>query len=284
DSQRVLNTASEYMRLGLYQKALNVLARHYPAAVADQTEPGAPAPQEHPMVAYFRGYCRQKLGQSATEDFKPASPRSTAYVFPNSAEEFTVLRAAAEVNPSDPNVHYLLGTFYFSRGLTDPALTEWAKARKSGSNLPVLDASTGLALLHVKNDPPAALAAFRSGFESDPTNIANYLGADQALSLLNRPARERVAALEKYPKLDAAPPALVFELILNLAEAGDFERANSLFHNRFFAREEGGTNVRQVWIEVQLQRLLASAKAGNCEEALQIAGNLGSEVPGLIFT
>src|SRR5262249_27581719 len=130
----------------------------------------------------------------------------------------------------------------------------------------------------------AGVVAFRGVCKIDPANIANYLGADQALSLLNRPARERVAALEKYPKLDAAPPALVFELILNLAEAGDFERANSLFHNRFFAREEGGTNVRQVWIEVQLQRLLASAKAGNCEEALQIAGNLGSEVPGLIFT
>jgi len=284
DPQRVLNIASEYMRLGLYQKALHVLSRQYPPAVADQTEPGILAPQDHPMVAYLRGYCRQKLGQSGTEDFKPASRLSTAYVFPNSAEEFTVLRAAAEVNPSDPKVHYLLGTFYFSRGLIDPALTEWTEARKSGSNLPVLDASTGRALLHIKNNPQAALAAFRSGFQSDPANIANYLGADQALSLLNRPARERVAALEKYPKLDAAPPALVFELILNLAEAGDFERANSLFHNRFFAREEGGTNVRQVWIEAQLQRLLASAKAGRCEEALQSAGNLGAEVPGLIFT
>src|SRR5205823_12277936 len=93
-----------------------------------------------------------------------------------------------------------------------------------------------------------------------------------------------VEALEKYPKLDAAPPPLIFELILNLGEAGDFERATSLFHNRFFAREEGGTNVRQVWIEVQLQRLLASAKVGRCDEALSLAAHLGSEVPGLSFT
>src|SRR5207248_4185796 len=180
--------------------------------------------------------------------------------------------------------HYLLGTFYFSRGLTDPALNEWSEARKFGPNLPVLNASTGLALLHIKNDPNAALSAFRQGIQSDRTNIANYLGADQALSLTNRPARERVEALEKYPKLDAAPPSLIFELILNLAEAGDFERATSLFHNRFFAREEGGTNVRQVWIEVQLQRLLASAKVGRCDEALSLAAHLGSEVPGLSFT
>ena len=88
---------------------------------------------------------------------------------------------------------------------------------------------------------------------------AVYLGMDQALSILNRPARERVEALEKYPKLDVAPPPLIFELILNLAEAGDFERATGLFHDRFFPREEGGTNVRQVWIEVQLQHALSLA-------------------------
>jgi hypothetical protein len=142
----------------------------------------------------------------------------------------------------------------------------------------------GTALLHVKNDPERALSAFRDGLRSDPANIAIYLGIDQTLSLLNRPARERVEALEKYPQMDAAPPALIYELILNLAEARDFDRATKLFHNRFFPREEGGTNVRQVWIEVQLLRILASAKQGHCGEALAGAEHLGSEVPELAFT
>jgi len=73
-------------------------------------------------------------------------------------------------------------------------------------------------------------------------------------------------------------------LILNLAEAGDFDRATNLFKNHFFPREEGGTNVRQVWIEVQLQRVLALARQGHCTEALDAAQHLGSEVPGLAFT
>ena len=284
DPDRVLNIASEYMRLGLYKKALNVLSRQYPPAVSDQTEPGALAPQSHPMVAYFRGYCRKKLAQSGMDDDHAASKLSTAYVFPSTAEEFTVLRAALQARPSDATAHYLLGTFYFSRGLTDPALSEWAEARKFGPDIPVLSASTGLALLHIKNDPERALSAFREGLQSDPNNIANYMGIDQALSLMNHPAPERVEALEKYPKVDAAPPGLIFELILNLAEAGDFDRADSLFHNRFFPREEGGTNVRQVWIEVQLQHIVALAKAGHCDEALNSAERIGSEVPGLAFT
>lgn len=284
DANRVLNIAAEYMRLGRYQAALDVLSRKYPPASADQSEPGALAPGEHPMIAYFRGYCREKLGLSGTDGYDTASKLSTVYVFPSTAEEYTVLRAALRANASDATAHYLLGTFYFSRGLTDSALNEWSQAQKSRSEIPVLSASTGIALLHVKNDPERALAAFRDGLRSDPSNIAIYMGMDQALSLLARPAGERIKALEKYPRLDVAPTGLIFELILNLAEAGDFERANNLFQNRFFAREEGGTNVRQVWIEVQLQRLLALKKEGHCGESLTAARQLGSAVSGLDFT
>jgi len=284
DSNRVLNVAAEYIRLGLYQKAWNVLSRQYPRPLSDQTEPGAVAPADHPMVAYFRGFCREKLGQSGADDYHAAAKLSTAYVFPSTAVEFAVLRAALHANPSDVTAHYLLGTFYFSRGMTDAALEEWSEARKAGPEPRVLDASMGTALLHIKDDPERALSAFRDGLRSDPANIAIYLGIDQALSLLNRPARERVEALDKYPQMDAAPPPLIFELILNLAEAGNFERASQLFQNRFFPREEGGTNVRQVWIEVQLMRVLASVREGRCSDALAGAEHLGSEVPGLGFT
>ncbi len=284
DSDRILNLAAEYMRLGVYQKALKILSRQYPAQPKDQSEPGAIPPQSHPMVAYFRGYCHEQLGQSGFEDYRAASKLSTAYVFPSTAEEFAVLRAALQSNPLDSTAHYLLGTFYFSRGLTDPALDEWSQARKIGPVPPVLSASMGLALLHMKNDPAGALVAFQDGLRSDPTNTAIYMGMDQALSLLKRPARERVEALEKYPEMDSAPPAVIFELILNLAENGDFDRATHLFYDRFFPREEGGTNVRQVWIEVQLLRALSLTKNGHSSEALSAVQHLGSEAPGLAFT
>jgi tetratricopeptide (TPR) repeat protein len=76
----------------------------------------------------------------------------------------------------------------------------------------------------------------------------------------------------------------VYELILNLAEAGEFEKASALFHNRFFPREEGGTNVRQVWLEVQLQRAISLANSGQCSEAKEIVDHLAEPVPDLAFT
>ena len=224
------------------------------------------------------------MGNRGSSDYQIASKLSTSYVFPSSAEELTVLSSVTRKDPDDATAHYLLGTLYFSRGLTDSALKEWLLSRKSNPQIPVLDASLGLALLHEKHDAEQALSAFRDGLRSDAANVTVYLGADQALSLLSKPASERVQVLEKYPNLADATSSLIFELILNLAEAGDFQRAESLFRNRFFPREEGGTNVRQVWVEVELQKTLAWARDGHCAEALDLAGRLGAPVPDLPFT
>jgi tetratricopeptide (TPR) repeat protein len=284
DSDRILNIASEYMRLGLYQRALDVLSRQYPMPVPDQTEPGALPPGKNPLLGYFRGFCKEKLGQPALVEYDAASKLSTAYVFPAGETELHVLQAALQARPADATAHYLLGTFYFSRDLIDDAIAEWGEARKSNSAIPVLDASTGLAMLHEKQDPELALESFRRGLQSDPSNVVIYLGIDQALSLMGKPGRERVEALEKYPDQANMPTDVIYELILNLTEAGEYDRATELFHDRFFARQEGGTNVRQVWIELQLQRMIALARAGKCDDALSAAEDLGSVVSGLPFT
>ena len=284
DSERVLNVASQYMRLGLYSPALEVLSREYPAPVADQSEPGALPPQKHPMVAYFRGYCRQKLGESGAADFAQAERLSTAYVFPSRAQDFEVLEAALRANPQDATARYLLGTLYFSRGLGDTAMDEWEQARKINPNIPVLHASLGRALLQLRRDPEHALEVFQEGLQADSLNAELYIGIDQALSILERPAQQRVAALEHYPDSANMPSPLVYDLILNHAEAGDDAKAFALFHNRFFEREEGGTNVRQVWLEVQVQNALSLAQHGECSEALSAADHVGDPVPDLAFT
>ena len=284
DADRVLNVASEYMHLGMYSQALAVLSRDYPAAIADESEPGQLPPDKHPLVAYYRGYCRERLGDSGAGDFSAAAKLVTDYVFPNRAEDLQVLTAVLNSNAQDASAHYLLGTLYFSKGLTDQALAEWDQARKLSPQIRVLHASLGRALLHGKNDPEQALIVFQEGLHNDSQNLALYIGIDQALSILEHPPQERVAALERYPDLAGMPTALVYELILNLTEAGEFEKAAALFHNRFFQREEGGTNVRQVWLEVQIQHALSMAQQRQCSEAIKAVDELAQPVPDLAFT
>jgi tetratricopeptide (TPR) repeat protein len=284
DPYRVLNLASEYARLGLYHRAVEVLSREYPALTADQSEPGAVAPQNHPLVVYFRGYCREKLGESGANDYLQASRLSTAYIFPNTVEDQQAIKAAIRTNEKDATAHYLLGTWYFAREKTDEALSEWQQARKLNPKIPVLEASLGLALLHAKRDFASAWNAFEEGIKNDPSNIVNYSGAVAAMTLLAKPAAERVKTLELYPDLDRMPTSLVYELALNRAEKGDYSGAIELFRNRFFGSEEGGTNVRQVWVEVKLQQAVGLGRSGHCEDSLAEARELGSPVAGLSFT
>jgi len=56
------------------------------------------------------------------------------------------------------------------------------------------------------------------------------------------------------------PTDLVYEYALNLAEAGEFDRARALFHDRFFLRAEGGTNVRQCGLKCDWSRLCERLK------------------------
>ena len=284
DDSRILNLATEYMRLGFYQKALEVLSRIYPVPIADESEPGSVPASRNPMIAYYRAYCREQLRESAAADYALASHLPTDYVFPNSAEDLIVLRAAAKANPADANAHYLLGTLYFSKALTDQALAEWERARELNWKIPVIDADIGIALLHVKNDAAAAASAFENGIRTDPHNEAVYVGADETLSILGKLSGERVQALDRYPDKTGMPSDLVFELALNLAEEQKFDDAEALFRDRFFPRQEGGTNVRQVWIELRLERALTLANQKQCDEAISVIKGLAVPVPGVSFT
>jgi hypothetical protein len=284
DPYRVLGVGSEYARLGLYRQAIEVLSRSYPSVDPDQSEPGTTAPQNNPLVAYFRGYCREKLGESATNDFAEGARASTLYVFPSTLDDKLALEAALRANSNDANAHYLLGTWHFARAKTADALREWSAARAINPLLPALDASLGMALLHETADFSGASAAFNEGIKNDPWNVSNYTGVVDALTLLGAAPAERVKPLLRYPDHKKMPNPLVEELALSHAEAGNFDDAVALFHNRFFGREEGGTNVRRVWIEVHLLQAQKLARERNCKTALDVADRLGSPVDGLAFT
>jgi tetratricopeptide (TPR) repeat protein len=284
DAERVLGIAAEYMRLGLWREALAGLARAYPAAPPEQREPGVPPPGQHPVVAYYRGFCRQKLGESGAADYDLAAKLPTAYAFPHGAQTQEVLESVVRARPGDATAHFLLGTLRMASGRTDAAIEEWRTAQKLNPSIPVLQANLGRVLLRMKRDVPAAAEAFRAGLASDPANTEIYAGLGTTLGMLGRPAAEVAAALERYPDKAGMPAALVYDLALSYAEAGRFDDAKAMFQGRFFPREEGGTNVRQVWIRVRALEAQADAAAGRCDAALAIVDHIGEAVGALAFT
>jgi len=284
DAERVLTIAAEYMRLGLWREARTVLSREYPAKPPEQTEPGVPLPQNDPLVAYYRAFCAQKLGEPIAPDYDLAAKLPTAYVFPNGAQTLAVLEAAVHERPGDATAHFLLGTLRMASGLSGDAVEEWRTARKLNPAIPVLAADLGRVLLHIRHDIPGAAEAFQAGLANDPSNNELYAGISTALGILGRPASEIIAAYERYPDPSHMLPAQVYDLALSYAEAGEFEKAEALFRGRFFPREENGINVRQIWIRVRALEAAFDAEHARCPDALAIVDGIAKPVGELAFT
>jgi tetratricopeptide (TPR) repeat protein len=171
DPDRVLNVTAHLFELGLYEDSLTLTDRTYAPVDPLDTEPGAVLPQNHPLVAYYRAYARERLGQlAAAEDYRTASRLSILYIFPSRPGSVTVLEAALKQNPNDATAHALLGSLYFNFRMTDEAIAEWQKARAIRKDLPALHRNLGRALLEIKMNVPAAVEVLAEGLRVEPKN------------------------------------------------------------------------------------------------------------------
>jgi tetratricopeptide (TPR) repeat protein len=284
DANRVLDVVDQYLAIGAYDDALGLLEHAYPDVQPPMRELGAVPPQDSPLVAYYRGYVRARAHGSARADYERARSRATTYVFPNRHSSYAVLRDALQADANDSTAAFLLGSLYLSSGLPDPAIEAWQRVRQLRPATPTLHRDLGLALLHRGGHFTEARAVLEEGVASDSTNVEVYSALDGVLSATGGSPRERVTALRRYPAPDTMPSALVLKLALALAEAGDAEAAERLYHDRFFAREEGGTNVRTVYVQTRLTSAHLAAGTGKCDAALGILDSFAREQAGLSFT
>jgi tetratricopeptide (TPR) repeat protein len=272
------------MHFGLYGEAAELLAAKYPSdSPGVVSEPGMPRPEADPLIAYYRGYCRDMSKHDGGADFSAAAKMPTAYIFPNRPESFDVLKQAIAVNAKDANAYALLGDLYMSGGMEKEAMKEWGAARAIDPKLPALLRNMGYTALYLKQPAEKAIEYFADGVKNDPQNAENYLGLERALREAGRPAQEQAAALQKFPRKN--PPAvLVFQLARDLADAGQYDAAVKELADHFVSMEEGGASRLSVYLDIKLTEARALARVGQCAEAKNIVEHLPGAVPQLSLT
>ena len=238
DTDRILNLVLQYNRLGLYADSLELLTRNYPKVASEDSEPGAVAPSQDAMLAYYRAFVREKLGQPAAADYAAASHLPLLYVFPNQPDEMVVMRAALAANPDDASAHFLLGSLLFSKGMVDPAIEEWRKAELLNPKIPSLQASLGRTLLEVKKQPAEAAKELQRGLQVEPGNAGLYVDLNQAMSQMGRSATQRADMMMTFPDPNMSPD-LVHALVDALRESHRDAEANAVLAHRFVPRKEG---------------------------------------------
>jgi tetratricopeptide (TPR) repeat protein len=281
DPERILTVATDYMDFGLYDAALEVLERPYPATglVADA---GTPHPSQYPLIAYYRGYVKERLGRSPAADYVAASKMSALYVFPSRDEDSRVLKSALAFNAKDALGHLLLGHLAMASDDVDAAIEHWERARSLNAKMPGLQRNLGLAYL-LKGEPSSAQRVLTEGLRYDSLNAAIYLALDSLAESRHQALEARIRSLSRYPAKSAMPSPLVFRLAKLLAAAGQFDAAESLFKGRYFAHSAVGENATSVWMEVRVARAEQLAKSGKCSEGMQMLTSVVRPVDGVGF-
>jgi len=281
DPERVLDIADQHLSLGLYRDALAVLDRTWPSAPPNETEPGAVLPQNYALVAYYRGYCRQKTGGDGSADFRQAAGLPLDRVFPNRASSLAVLQAALAANPSDASAHWLLGLLDMNADSADEAIAEWQKARALRHDIPELYPLLSQALRDIKHDLAGARVVMAEAPQPESAGAAtNALEADRFApgSAAAPPVNSAAASGAAASSRDVAGMALM------VAAGGDPGRAKSLFTNQNFPQEKQPAEIRKAYIEVQLQLLRAAVADRHCELVEAGFEAIGSEDRALTFT
>jgi len=266
DGERVLNLADRYLALGSDEDALRLLGHAWPALSADDVEPGAVPAATDPLIAYYRAWVRTRLGQDAAEDLRTASSRPTQYVFPSRWSSVAVLNSALKTNPSDAHAHLLLGRLLLCQMKVDEAIAQWQEARKLDPALPGLD-----------HDLAQVVAAQNKSSELDPAKAPPP-------ELAHGSSNPEPIAKPSLPTRPSSSPADVAAAAMLKAAAGRADEAAGMFDPRVFSAEKQPDPIRQAWIEVRLQRLLAMARTRQCRAAMDGLLHLGDQDTSLAFT
>jgi tetratricopeptide (TPR) repeat protein len=277
DPEWVLDLADDYFAIGLYEDAIALLDRGYPQVAELETEPGAVSPNAYPLIAYYRGYARARLGQSPAGDFRRASGQLALYVHPYHASSYPVLRAAIEHQPVDYTAHYLLGCLLFNRRMTEEALAEWQKARPAAEGIASYYGTVARVLIGAqKNDLAEGLIREALTRHPDDGDFKQLLASVVKGSGGSRPAAP--------PPASFSTPAEAANFALTLLAANDLNGAANVFQEKNFPEEKQPAEVRQAYAEWQLRALVSAASSGDCADLDVRIDDFAPENKALPFT
>ncbi|NNF26079.1 MAG: hypothetical protein HKN73_02500 [Gemmatimonadetes bacterium] len=284
EPDRILGIAVEYARFGLFDDALTLLARDYPDGELVAREPGQPHPDDYPLIHYYRAHYEARMDMDPRGSLERARGAPLRYVFPNRQETGPILESALAADPGDMSARFLRGAWAMSGGQVEAALDDWERVVRIRPGIPALHWMMGRAVLQSTGDLDRAIGLFDAGVGEDPTNEGLYFALDEALSRRGASAEERAAALMRHPNPSSMSPDLVYLTARVLSRADRFDEAEALFRSRYFVREEGGTNPREVWLEIRLARAESLGAGGGCDLAWDILDGLTEPVEGVLFS
>ncbi len=262
DVQAYLELASDYMYVGMWEEAMEVLER----PVASQMRPAG----VYPLVHYYLGYLHHQLGDAAVASkcFAQGASMPTDYCFPFRLETVDVLNAALSVNPNDARAEYYLGNLLFDLQ-PETAMQHWETSRRLDASLAIVHRNAGWAAYRVKNDVAKAIDCYERALACEKIDARLLLELDMLYEAGNvEPARRLQAFLANHPIVIQREDSFLREIMV-LVLNGNYARAIDYLEDNFFHAQEGRDEIHDVYVDAHLLEGLRSLQAQQPAAALE---------------
>ena len=225
--------ALDYAQAGLFAEAEQVLTI---PAVAKRLK------KDSPLTTYYIGWFKwsQGMTEEARACFEEAEQMSPDYCFPNRLEDVLALTIAKHLTPDGARAPYYLGCLYYDKRQYDLAVENWELSARLNPEFPTVWRNLALARFNKQSKEQEALEYMERAFHLDEKDSRILMELDQLYKRLQKPHAERLAFLQKYPKLLQQRDDLRLEEITLLNQTGCYGDAKVLLDCHQFHPWEGG--------------------------------------------
>ncbi len=165
---------------------------------------GAPAERVNPLVLYYLGYWKHRLGdENAARQLvaRAASLPWRDFVFPSRPEALAPLTYALRVDPADANAHLHLGNLLAHLGRLGEAAEHWRRAGELNPQLAMAFRNLGLYTAISLHDSDTAASLYRRAIAARPEDQTLYRDLAEILIAAGKRS-EAIRVLESMPPAD----------------------------------------------------------------------------------
>jgi tetratricopeptide (TPR) repeat protein len=260
DPHIVLNLVLSYGEIGFYEDAVSLIEEYI-----------RNAPFPYSMAFYMRAFFlgRQNSPEAASA-WEKAAGADSAYCFPNSLEEYMVLREAVRINPKDARAYYYLGCFLYDKKRYADAREAWEKSSALDASFPTVHRNLALYYANKEHDYHTAQTLLEKAFNLDTKDSRIFYELCELYKKRALPLAEQRSIMEKYFSLTKSRDDLLVIYVEVLNGLGNHEQALAMLLDHQFHPWEGGEGkIPTLHIETRVGLAKALIDAGKNAEALE---------------
>jgi tetratricopeptide (TPR) repeat protein len=258
DIQAYLEFSTEYMSVGAYKEAMEVLKRMEAKG------------NTYSMLYYYIGYLYEIQGDknNALAYYKKADTMPSDYCFPFRSEEAMILNHAMAVNPSGAKAPYYLGNLYYEHQ-PRKAIELWEKSAQLDPNFHIVLRNLGLAYKEIDKDYGKALASMQQAAKVNSSDARLLFELDE-LNELNKvsPKDKYEFLLTNYTTATQRGETLL-RLITRAVEYGKYDEALKMLDSNSISETEGSRDIQNAYLNSYTLRALAEVDRKEYDAAME---------------